>query len=469
MQPDLRANRTLKDRLIGDRAFYKMVIAIVMPIIIQQAITNFVGLLDNIMVGQIGTEQMSGVSISNQLLMVFNLCIFGGLSGAGIFAAQFHGAGNHKGVRHCFIFKVYLVIGLVLLAFLIFIVGGKTLIMQYLHDESATEQIAATLNYGYDYLMIMLWGLPAFALAQVYAGTLRETGETALPMRAGISAVFVNLVFNYLLIYGKLGFPIMGVKGAALATVLSRYVELAIIAYSAHTHPEKFPFIHGVYSNWKLPRKLVKDITLKGMPLLVNEALWSMGVAMLTQCYSVRGLNVVAALNISTTVSNLFNVVFLSMGNAAAIIIGQSLGANEKDRAMDQAWKMLTFSVITCVGMGVALAIAAPFIPLIYRTTTEVRRLATYLLLVHALCMPLFAYANCAYFTLRSGGKTMITFVFDCVFSWTISVPIAWCLVHFTGMSIIAVYFCVQAADIIKCIFGYILIKKGIWVNNMVG
>lgn len=469
MQPDLRANRSLKDRLIGDRAFYKMVFAIVMPIIIQQAITNFVSMLDNIMVGQIGTEQMSGVSIANQLLMVFNLCIFGGLSGAGIFAAQFHGAGNHDGVRHCFMFKVFLCIGLVLLAMAIFIPGGKNLIMLYLHDESSPQMVEATLQYGHDYLMVMLLGLPAFALSQVYSSTLRETGDAALPMRAGIAAVFVNLVFNYLLIYGKLGFPEMGVEGAALATVLSRYVELFFIAISTHKHPEKYPFIHGVYSSGRIPESLVKGIVVKGMPLLVNECLWSMGVAMLTQCYSMRGLNVIAALNISTTVSNLFNVVFLSMGNAAAIIIGQSLGANEGERAKDQAWKMLTFSVFTCVVMGVALSVAAPFIPLIYQTSSEVRRLATRLLLVHALCMPLFAYANCAYFTLRSGGKTMITFVFDCGFSWIISVPIAWCLVHFTGMNILAIYFCVQMADLIKCIFGYILIKKGVWVNNMVG
>ena len=319
----LRARRTL----IGDRAFYAMVLAIVVPMIVQNAITNFVSLLDNIMVGRVGTDPMTGVSIANQLLFVFNLCVFGGMAGAGIFAAQYAGAGNDAGVRSCFRFKLYLGAALTLIAIAVFAAASEPLITLYLNESESPERVALTLQHGMDYLRVMLWGLPPFALTQAYASTLRETGETKLPMVAAIVAVLVNLTFNYILIYGHLGAPALGVRGAAIATVLSRYVELAVIAGVSHRDARRYAFLPGAYRSLRVPLPLVRQIILKGMPLLVNEALWSLGVAMLARCYSLRGLDVVAAQNISNTVSNLFNVVYLAMGNATAVILGQALGA----------------------------------------------------------------------------------------------------------------------------------------------
>ena len=468
MQREQTGLRAAARKLIGSRAFYAMVLGIVIPIMIQNAITNFVNLLDNIMVGQVGTEPMSGVAIANQMMFVFNLCVFGCISGAGIFSAQFFGAGNHEGVRSCFRYKLYSCAALVTLAILLFTTRGSWLVSLYLHDDGNAAKVAETLSHGLRYLHIMLWGLPAFALTQVYAGTLRETGETALPMRAGIVAVFVNLVFNYLLIFGHLGFRPMGVEGAAVATVLSRYVEFAIVMLSAHLNPGKYPFLRGVYATPRVPRKLVGQITVKGLPLLVNEAMWSLGMATLVQCYSVRGLDVVAAMNISSTISNLFSVTFLSMGSATAILVGQALGANDLGGAKDLARKLIAFTVFVSVVAGLVMLGVAPLIPRAYNTEPHVRALATHLLMIFACCMPLFAYANAAYFTLRSGGKTMLTFVFDSCFTWVILVPMAWILVHWTGMDVRGIYLCVQLSDIIKVAFGHVLIQKGIWINNMV-
>ena len=468
MRLDSQRLRTLRTSLVGDRAFYKMLLAVVIPIMIQNAITNFVSLLDNIMVGQVGTVPMSGVAIANQLMFVFNLCVFGGISGAGIFSAQYYGAENMEGVRSCFRFKLYAALGLAAAAILLFLSEGSGLIGLYLHDEGNAAQIEETLAHSLRYLHIMLWGLPAFSLTQVYASTLRETGHTALPMRAGIVAVLVNLVSNYILIFGHPGFPAMGVAGAAVATVLSRYVELAIVVLFSHFNAKKYRFVHGVYAKLSVPGPLVKQIIIKGMPLLVNEAFWSMGMATLVQCYSVRGLDVVAAMNISSTISNLFAVTFISMGAATAILVGQVLGSNELHLAMDRARKLIAFSVFIAAMAGILLLIVSPFVPLAYRTEAHVRSLASGFLRVYACCMPLFGYANATYFTLRSGGKTMLTFVFDSGFTWVLCVPLAWCLVHLTGMDVLLIYLCVQLLDIIKMFFGHYLIKKGVWINNMV-
>ncbi len=469
MQRDLQPRRSIKSTLIGERAFYAMVLAIVVPIIIQNAITNFVNLLDNIMVGQVGTEQMSGVSIANQLMFVFNLCVFGGISGAGIFSAQFYGAGNQEGVRHCFRYKLYVCVVLIGAALAVFLLGGKQLIMRYLHDEANSGRVQVTLAHGMGYLRIMLFGMMPFALTQVYAGTLRETGETKLPMYAGIAAVFVNLAFNWLLIFGNLGFPKLGVEGAAIATVISRYVELAIVMVYTHKNARRYPFVKGVYRSLRVPGRLAGDITIKGLPLLINEGLWSSGMAVLSQCYSVRGLDVVAAMNISSTISNLFAVTFLSMGSATAIIVGQALGANDMEGAKSRAWKLVAFSIFISLITLTVMNLVAPLIPHVYRTSDDVRTLATSFLRVYACCMPLFSFCNSAYFILRSGGKTLVTFLFDSGYTWVIAVPFAWCLVHLTKLPVVPIYLLVQLADFIKCVFGFVLMKKGVWLNNMVG
>ena len=455
-------------KLIGNRAFYAMVLAVVIPIIVQNAITNFVSLLDNLMVGRIGTDQFSGVAVANQLIYVFNLAVFGAVSGAGIFTAQYCGAGNLEGVRASCRYKLYAGLLLSAGAIALFLLKGPQLIQLYLSDDSDPVRVADTLRYGLQYLHIMLLGIPPFALAQSYASTLRETGETRLPMLAGIIAVFVNLIFNFLLIYGKLGFPRLGVRGAAIATVLSRYVELAIIVVYAHTHTQQHPFAEGLFRTLRIPRTVVKEITLKGMPLLVNELLWSLGMATLNQIYSLRGLDVVAATNINTTVFNLFSVFFLSLGTAAAIIIGQDLGANEVDTAIDHSGKMIAFSVVISIVVGCVLAACSGFIPLLYDVLPSVRSLASKLILVCACIMPFNAFCNCEYFILRSGGKTGITFLFDCGFTWLVCIPLAYSLTHFTALGVVMIFLCVHSLDAVKGIIGLFLVKKGVWIQNIV-
>lgn len=458
----------LRERMFGDRDFYAQVVAVVVPIIIQNTVSNVVSLLDNVMVGRVGTLQMSAVAIVNQLLFVFNLCIFGGLAGAGIFATQYAGAHDDKGVRDCFRVKWMIALSMLACALVVLIAFPKRLIGMYLVQETAQADAAATLGFGMDYLNVMLWGLLPFGVSQVYASTLREVGETRLPMFASVAAILVNLVFNYFLIFGKCGFPELGVTGAAIATVLSRYVETAVIMVYTHMKSHHFGFIRGAYRSLRVPKPLMISILRRGTPLLVNEFLWSSGMAVLLQCYSVRGLDVVAACNIATTVSNLFKVVFLSMGNAVAIMVGQALGANDIERAKNCTWRLMTLSVGSNLIMATLLALFAPAIPNIYNTEPHVRQIATQLIYVVAVMMPAYSFSHCCYFTLRSGGKTIITFLFDSVFTWCVNVPAAWLLAYKTGLGIVPLYFGVQALEMVKVVVGFVLVKKGVWIHNIV-
>ncbi len=455
-------------KLIGNKAFYRKLFAVMLPILIQNVITNFVSLLDNVMVGQVGTEPMSGVAIVNQLLFIFNLCIFGGLAGAGIFTAQFYGKDDQKGVRDTFRAKYYIAVGTVLVFLLALIFFGEDLISAFLHEGKEGLDLAATLGYAKDYLAVMYFQLLPFAVTQVYSGTLRETGETMLPMKAGIAAVFVNLIFNYILIFGKLGAPVLGVVGAAIATVLSRFVECAIVIVWTHRHRERNGFIVGAYRSMRVPKKLVLQIAKLGAPLLANEFLWSGGMTVLNQCYSMRGLEVVSACNISTTVSNLFLCAALSMGSTVAIIVGQLLGAGELERAVDEDRKLIAFSVTLSACVGIIMALLAPLLPQLYNTSDTVKKMASDMLWISAAMMPSHAFTNTCYFTLRSGGKTVITFIFDSAFVWVVCIPTAFILSRYTAMPILPMFAIVQSLELIKCCVGYAFVKRKKWVNNLV-
>ena len=451
-----------------DKALLKRFLLIAIPIIIQNGITNFVSLLDNIMVGQVGSIQMSGVSIVNGLLFVFNLCVFGASSGAGIFTAQFFGSLDHEGIRFTFRFKMMVCAVLALLGIGVFAAGGTPLINLYLQGEGDAAEAAQVLHYGLKYLRVMLWGLVPFALCNAYASTLRETGQTTVPMVAGVIAVFVNLILNYILIFGHFGAPELGVEGAAVATVISRYVELLIVTCWTHMHRKICVFIQGAYRSLYIPASLLKQIAIKGMPLLMNEALWSGGMAFLNQCYSTCGLEVVPAMNISSTIFNLASVAFLSGGNSVGILMGQMLGAgNTVEYIRSSNRKLITANVIVGGAFGILLAAVSKVFPMIYNTTESVRETATWLICICAAAMPVHSYLNATYFTLRSGGKTLITFVFDSGFMWTCMIPVAYILSRFTDLPILPLYAICQCADLIKCFLGAHMLKKGSWIQNL--
>ena len=452
-----------------DKHFYRRILSVALPMMIQNGITNFVQMLDNVMVGQVGTIPMSGVAIVNQLLFVFNLCVFGAASGAGIFTAQFKGREDNEGIRHTFRFKILIGLLLSALGAGIFLTFREQLIGLYLTGEGSPEDAAQTMAYGVRYLKVMLLGLLPFALSNAYSGTMREVGETKVPMVAGIIAVLVNLIGNYILIFGHFGAPALGVVGAALATVISRFVELGIVAGWLHCHGARHPYIIGALRSAHIPRKLTGDIIRKGMPLLINEFLWSTGMAFLSQCYSTRGLEVVAAFNIATTISQLSNVVFISMGGAVGILMGQMLGAGlpEEEIRRDNK-RMMGLSVAVCFVVGaVTVALSGVFARL-YNTTESVRRIAVGLICLSAVMMPVNSYNNAMYFTLRSGGQTFVTFIFDSGFSWCVCVPVAYILSRFTALPILPLYALCVGVDILKIPIGAYLLNKGVWIRRIV-
>ncbi|MGN0564536.1 MAG: MATE family efflux transporter [Candidatus Heritagella sp.] len=457
----------IPNKWVGDRAFYFSMLHLAIPLIIQQAVSSFVSLLDNVMVGALGTESISGVAIVNQLVFVYYLTVFGTLSGASIFGSQFFGVGDHKGLRDTFRFRLIASLGLTVVAIVVFLTAGDSLTALFLTDDG-TSDVGLTASLASQYMQITLWGLVPYAIAQVYSSVVRETGDAFQPMVASVLSILVNLLFNYLLIFGKLGFPAMGVAGAAWATVLSRYVECLYLLIATHRRPDKYLFIQGALRSLRIPLALCRRIVIMGLPLMLNECLWSLGSTMINQSYSTRGLTVVAATNIQSTVWNLFTIIMFAMGSVVSIMVGQRLGAGDIEGARETDTRLITFTVVLHVLIGTLLVLTAPYIPYIYNTTDEVRSLTTTLLYISGAVLPVNAFMHTCYFTVRSGGKTIITFLFDCGFTWCVVLPLVVCLCSFTDLPMAMIFLLAQLSEVIKAVIGFGMLKSGIWAKNLI-
>lgn len=452
----------------NERSYIRMLLAIAIPMMVQNGISNFVNLLDNLMIGKVGTNALSGVAIANQLMFVFFLVIFGATAGAGIFTAQYKGNGDNEGIRYTFRFKIVFNTLLAAVCTCVLLMLAPTLINLFLLGEGDPADAAETLKIGISYMRIILISLVPVGLTQAYAGTLRDLGSTKVPMYASICAILVNLVGNWLLIYGKLGLPALGADGAAIATVISRFVELAILIIYTGRHSKMFPFIKGAFKNFKVPVDLVGKFILKSLPLMLNETLWSLGMTVINQSYSYRSLDAVAAMNIQSTIWNVMGVSFLAMGEAVGIMMGHILGSGELDTARQKADTMRWFTVACGVFFAAIMAVISPFFPLLYNTSDEIRSLASGFILIAACAMPFVAYTHASYFIIRSGGNTLITVLFDSIYTWAIAVSAAFFMSRYTDLSVTWMLAVVNGLEVIKCFIAFLFVRSGMWVKNLV-
>ena len=361
---NLRLTDTNKD-------LYSKLLKIAVPMMIQNGVSQIVNLLDNIMIGQVSTNALSGVGIANQMMFVFYLMTFGATAGSGIFTAQYFGKGDWEGVRVTFRFKLIANLILSVLACFIFFFGATFLVSKYLQGEGDPADAAETLKIGVQYLHVMVISLIPIGFCQAYSGTLRDIGQTKIPLLASAMAIVVNFTGNLLLIYGLLGFPALGALGAAIATVISRFVELGVLVIYVATHKTKCPFIVDAFRHFKIPAKLAGTFILKATPLLMNETLWALGITLLNQSYSVRSLDAVPAIQIESSLYNVMMVAFVAMGEAVGILIGQLLGNGQLKLAKENAFRMIFFTVAFGLLFGILMFIASPFFPLIFTDATD--------------------------------------------------------------------------------------------------
>ncbi|MBR4947914.1 MAG: MATE family efflux transporter [Clostridiales bacterium] len=451
-----------------NKDLYRRLLKIAVPMMIQNGVSQIVNLLDNFMIGQVSTNALSGVGIANQMMFVFYLMTFGATAGSGIFTAQYYGKKDWEGVRITFRFKLITNLILSVLACFIFYFGATFLVSRYLQGEGDPADAAETLKIGVQYLHVMIISLIPIGICQAYAGTLRDIGQTKVPLVASACAILVNFTGNLLLIYGLLGFPALGALGAAIATVISRFVELGVLVVYVATHKEQCPFIVGAFKHFRIPGKMAREFIIRATPLLLNETMWSFGITMLNQSYSYRTLDAMAAIQIETSIYNVMMVAFVAMGEAVGILTGQILGSGKVEEAKKNAFRMIWFTVAFGTLFGIIMICVSPFFPMIFPdATVEIKNLATWLIVINGTLMPFYSFTHASYFIIRSGGKTLITMIFDSGFVWILSVPFAFVLSHYTSLPLIWMVAAVQALELIKCITGGLFVKSGIWAKDI--
>ena len=454
-------------RIMGNKQFYKNIFQVCLPIILSQLITQFVSLLDNLMVGQLSPAEYNAVAIANQFFFVFMLAIYGALAGPSIFSTQYHGAKNEKGIRECVRYKWLIAFSIFFISLIIFLLFDDQLIKLFIStNDTSNIDPTAILNYSKEYLSIMLIGLVPFVLAEIYSSHLREAKHTIVPMISNITAVLVNLVLNYILIFGNFGCPELGVKGAAIATVISRCVGCLIVVIYAHVN-RKYNFVNAIFKRFFPKKETIVYIFKNSYILLINEILWSLGMTLLNYCFAQSGNDAYTAINITSTFSNLFGLIGTSMGTGMAVILGQQLGAKKFDEAKQDSTRYIAFAIILGVAVGTLMYFLRNTVPQLYDFDDKIIVMAETLIMISAFMVPIRVYSITCYFIIRSGGKVFITFLFDSVFTIVIRFGITYLIVLTTNLSIYYIYLLSELLEIIKIIVGTILVKKGIWLNNL--
>lgn len=443
-----------------DKAFLKKTAGIALPIALQSLLNTVVNFVDTLMIGQLGETSIAAVGLANKVFFVFVLLVFGIVSGSGILTAQYWGKRDIPNIRR--VLGMSLILStLVSILFLVPSRINPEFVMSIFTDEKDTIKIGAT------YLMIVAISYPFTAVTNAYVTMLRGVNRVKAPVIITSISILVNVIFNYLLIYGKFGFPEMGVAGAAIATVLARIVECAAllcIVYgfkgpAAAKPKELFTFSKGFL------RKYFGTVT----PVIANELVWGLGVTLYSVAYGRMGKSAVAAITITQTVEQITQVAFMGISNAAAVILGNEMGAGHLKSAEKHAKSLIWLQLILTIGIAVIGFLASDAVISLFVVSEQVAQYFKLCFTVYILYMPFktFNFINVVGI-LRSGGDTKACLFLDCTGVWLIGIPMAFIGGLFLQLPIYIVYAMVMVEEIYKFIFGMIRYRQKKWLRNIV-
>jgi putative MATE family efflux protein len=444
--------------LVGDRAFYKTLISVAAPLVLQQLITTSVQLVDNVMVGRLGEQAIGSVAVVNQLYFIVILVTFGALGGAGIFTAQYYGSKDYDRLKETFRFKVIVGFLIATLSFILFTLFGRTFMSLFTDNP-------VTIQGGLNYLNIIKWSAFPWILSVAISNTFREIGITKPLLKISIFTILANTALNFILIFGLFGFPALGIIGAAIATLIARVLEFVLTLILLNTKGSIFNT--KLFKMFVINKKLLSSIVIMAIPLTINELLWSSGQTAYLHAYSTRGDSALAAMNITGAISQLVFVMFGGIATAVAVMVGNTLGKNELEQAKDNAKKLIAFSVGVAIIAGMILFILSFFILGIYDVVDTTKQIAAFNIRVNALFIPFYSFNVALYFTLRAGGDTKSTMLIDSGYMWVVPVPIAMVLAYFTQLPVTLMFLIVQSMEIPKMLFGLSRYQKGYWIKNL--
>ena len=444
--------------LLQDRQFQKMALLIAIPLMLQQLVVSSVNLVDNLMVGQLGDVALSGVSNANRFYLIAWYGLNGMIASGVIYLSQFKGAEDDDRMKQTFRFMIVSSYALCILFFLVGLFFSEQIIGFFIKDNRV-------IALGSAYLRIAVFSYLPSTLSGCISSALRAMGETKIPLKVSIVSVLTNTFLNYVLIFGNFGMMALGVEGAAIATLIARLVEMSL--YLIVLKRSDMPFKTRIKNIFRFDIGLARHVIIRGIPLCINEILFSFGISTLLKCYSNRGLAVNTAYSMANTISDMFFVLFAGMATASTVLIGTPLGANRLEEGKHNGYKLVSFSLILSL-LFLSLMFGCSFlIPYLYNVSSEAKHLAADFLRVMAMFFVLYMFNTSCYFVLRAGGDTKSTLYMDSLFMWTFNIPLVALLSYFTTIPAIALYAIGQSTDLVKALLSYRLLKKEKWVRNL--
>lgn len=453
-----------ENKIFGSAEFYKKALLIAIPVMLQQLIQSLVSLIDNFMVSGLGDVSMSGVNVAGQVLFVFMIFVNTICMSGGIFLTQFYGAKDEKGMQQAFRFKLVLGLAAFIPYFFVCIVFPKQVLSLMLIGNTQAQQILAE---AVRYIRIMFFMGPMMTVSVCIASSMRDMGNVRFPLAVTVVATLTNTLFNWILIYGHLGFPALGVEGAAIATVIARTLEFAIfIAAYIIRRPE---FAVRLKDIGKIDRSLFREILKKGALMLFCEMVWVLSETVTTAIYNGRGgADVVSGMSSSFAIANLFFVAFGGIYNATGVVLGKTLGRGDLDEARkEKRWLLSGAAVFGMFMVGFALATTL-FIPVVFgRLSVSAISICRRMVIMMAVFTPVWVYMNAQQAVARAGGDTKMGAYTDAMITIFVMLPLLFGLGLLTDIGPVELYLCIKLIDLAKVVIFHFWLKKERWLRNL--
>ena len=447
-------------RLYRESEFYSTFLRLAIPITAQSLVSSSLNLIDTVMVGRLGETELAATGIGNQVFLLLVLFLLGACGGGSIYSAQFWGKKDTRNIKRILGLVLIIVVSASMMLFGAVVLFPERIISFFSKDTQV-------IYYGGKYLFAVSFSYVFFAISSAYGAVIRSTGEVKAPMYVNISAILVNTALNYCLIYGNFGFPQMGVVGAAIATVISRFIEAA--ALIVYVYAKKHPVSGKIREMFTFSRKLVADFSRTTSALVAKDMIWGIGMTVYMGIYARMGTDVVAAMNIYSTIRQVSFVAFIGIANACLVMVGNLIGAGDNEKAFKFARKFLKLSLISGVGIGIILFAAVDLMLLPYNVSSGVIANSKGIIYVYAAGMSVIGFNMVAVVgVLRSGGDTMYCLIMDTVAVYAIGLPLAYMFGLSLQMSATVVMIAVTSQELFKFVLLYYRYRSRKWINNLV-
>lgn len=446
------------ENINNNKILFKKVLIIGLPIALQNLISTSLSLVDNIMIGSQGEVALASVALANRIYFILIVSLFGLLSGMGVFTSQYWGIKDIKSIKK--------IMGLSLISVL-FISTLFTILALLLPEQllSIFSNEQDVITSGASYIVIACLGFIPMGITFVFTYTLRSIHLTKLAMIASVIALAINTILNYILINGKLGFPVLGVKGAAIATVISRLIALFIVVISVYKSKDN-PLAGSIKDFLSFDKELVKKVARKTLPVFFNEVAWSSGTSVFFIAYGLVGAYAVTAIQVAVTISDMFWTFLMGFGSAIAVLIGNQLGSDQIDNAKFIAKRSIQFTLILGTITGIFYLIVGSSVASLYNIEPSTLELAKKVMIVYAFAVPVKGLVYTYLIgILRSGGDTTYCAIIDIVPIFVLGIPLAFIS---TAVLHLPIHWCValvMSEEAIKIIFAHRRYKSGKWIN----